>query len=203
MSAGQSQGSVASSTRRRQEADLAVAEKRERAAADAVAAAARASRLAAAELAAARAEVEAAAAAADAARAAAAEVEVLRGSNNSSIAADDSADADLELLEREASRGRAAQWAVAHAHGRGGSQTGANTPSALLKEARTAVALLEEARTAAAYRSMESAAFTGGAALSPRFGTVVTTSTRLSSGTSAPAADGLPSPRPTTLSGLR
>ena len=78
------------------------------------------SRLAAAELAAARAEVEAAAAA-DAARAATAEVEVLRGSDSSSIAADDNADADLELLEREAARGRAAQWAAAHAHERGGS----------------------------------------------------------------------------------
>jgi hypothetical protein len=76
--------------------------------------------LAAAELAAARAEVEAAAAV-DAARAAAVEVEVLRGSNSSSIAADDSVDADLELLERKASRGRAAQWAATHAHERGGS----------------------------------------------------------------------------------
>ena len=120
MSAGQSQRSVASSTRRRQEAELAVAEERERAAAQAAAAAERASRLAAAELAAAIAEVEAAAAA-DAVRAAAAEVEVLRGSNSSSISADDSADADLEPLEREAARGRAAQWAAAHAHERGDS----------------------------------------------------------------------------------
>nr|CCI55340.1 PH01B019A14.9 [Phyllostachys edulis] len=119
MSAGQSQRSVASSTRRRQEAEFAVAEERERAAAQAAAAAERASRLAAAELAAARAEVEAAAAA-DAARAAAAEVEVLRGSNSSSISADDSADADLEPLEKEAARGRVAQWATAHAHERGG-----------------------------------------------------------------------------------
>jgi hypothetical protein len=81
-----------------------VAEERERAATQAAAAAGRASRLAAAELAAARAEVEAAAAT-DVARAVAAEVEVLRGSHNSSISADDSADADLELLEREAARG--------------------------------------------------------------------------------------------------
>jgi hypothetical protein len=81
-------------------------------------------------------------------------------------------------------------------------QIGVDTPPALLKEARTAVALLEEVRTAAAYGSTESVAFTGGATLSPWFGTVVTTSTRLSSGMSAPAAGGLPSPRPTTLSGL-
>ena len=120
MSAGQSQRSVASSTRRRQEAELAAAEERERAAAETAAAAARASRLAAAELAAARAEAEAAAAA-NAARAAAAEVEALRGSIGSSISADDTADADLELLEREAARARAAQWAAAHAHERGGS----------------------------------------------------------------------------------
>jgi len=120
MSAGQSQRSVASSTRRRQEAELAAAEERERAAAETAAAAARASRLAAAELAAARAEAEAAAAV-NAARAAAAEVEALRGSIGSSISADDTADADLELLEREAARARAAQWAAAHAHERGGS----------------------------------------------------------------------------------
>ena len=112
MSAGQSQRSVASSTWRRQEAELAAAEERERAAAEIAAAAARASRLAAAELAAAR---------ADAARAAATEVEALRGSIGSSISADDTADADLMLLEREAARARAAQWAAAHAHERGGS----------------------------------------------------------------------------------
>ena len=105
MSAGQSQRSVASSTRRRQEAELAEAET--------AAAAARASRLAAAELAAARAEAEAATAAA--------EVEALRGSIGSSISVDDTADANLELLEREAARARAAQWA-AHAHERGGSR---------------------------------------------------------------------------------
>ena len=84
-------------------------------AAETVAAAARASRLAAT-----RAEAEAAATA-NAARAAAAEVEALRGSIGSSISADDTADADLELLEREAARARAAQWAAAHAHERGGS----------------------------------------------------------------------------------
>ena len=115
---GQSQHSGTSSARRRQEADLAAAEERRRAAEATAAAAARASRLAQAELAAARAEVEAAAAA-DAARAAAAEVEDLRSSHSSSIAADDSADPDLELLERDAARRRAAQWAAVHAHERG------------------------------------------------------------------------------------
>ena len=106
-------------------------------------------------------------------------------------------------------------------------QTGADALAALLEEARTAVALLgqprtptsaaaaqtgadapvallEEARTATvADGSMESAAFTGSVALSPRIGTVVTTGSRLLSGTSVPAVGGLPSPRPTTSSGLR
>ena len=65
------------------------------------------------------------------------------------------------------------------------------------------MALLEEARTTTvADGSMESAAFTGSVALSPRIGTVVTTGSRLLSGTSVPAVGGLPSPRPTTSSGL-
>ena len=95
-------------------------------------------------------------------------------------------------------------------------QTGVDAPAALLVEARTAAVLLEEARTAAvlleeartaaalvADGSMESAAFTGSVALSPRIGTMVTTGSRLLSGTSVPAVGGLPSPRPTTSSGLR
>ena len=80
----------------------------------------------------------------------------------------------------------------------------ARTVAALLEEARTAVALLEEARTATvADGSMESVAFTGSVALSPRIGIVVTTGSKLLSGTSAPAVGGLPSLRPTTSSGLR
>jgi hypothetical protein len=59
--------------------------------------------------------------AADAACAAAAEVKVLRGSVSSSISVD-SAVADLDLLAREAAPERAAQWAAACAHERGGSQ---------------------------------------------------------------------------------
>jgi hypothetical protein len=108
--------SVTSSARRQQEAEVAAAQERERAAA------ARAARLAAAELAAARAEVEAAEAA-DAARVAAAELEVLRGSRaGSSASVDDNTDEELRLA-REATREQAAQWAAAHPHGgaRGGS----------------------------------------------------------------------------------
>ena len=73
-------------------------------------------------------------------------------------------------------------------------QTGVDAPAALLEEARTATV---------ADGSMESAAFTGSVALSPRIGTVVTTGSRLLSGMSAPAVGGLPSLRPTTSSGLR
>jgi hypothetical protein len=47
------------------------------------------------------------------------------------------------------------------------------------------------------------AAFTGGATLPPRTGTMVTMGSRPLSGTSAPATGGLPSPRPTTSSGPR
>jgi hypothetical protein len=50
---------------------------------------------------------------------------------------------------------------------------------------------------------MEIAAFTGGAALPPLTGTMVTMGSRPLSGTSVPAAGGLPSPRPTTSSGPR
>jgi hypothetical protein len=49
----------------------------------------------------------------------------------------------------------------------------------------------------------EIAAFTGGATLPPRTGTMVTMGFRPLSGTSVPAARGLPSPRLTTSSGPR
>jgi hypothetical protein len=49
----------------------------------------------------------------------------------------------------------------------------------------------------------EIAVFTGDAALPPRTGTMVTMRSRPLSGTSVPAAGGLPSPRPTTSSGPR
>jgi hypothetical protein len=49
----------------------------------------------------------------------------------------------------------------------------------------------------------EIVAFTGGVALPPRTGTMVTMGSRPLSGTSVPAAGGQPSPRPTTSSGPR
>jgi hypothetical protein len=91
----------------RQETEVAAAEKRERAAAETAATVAR---LAMAELAAARAEIEVAAVA-DAARAAAAELKALRASSTgSSVSADDDRDNELKLA-REAAREQAAQWA--------------------------------------------------------------------------------------------
>jgi hypothetical protein len=84
MSEGQSQRSVTLSAQHRQEADVATAEERERAAAETTAMVAR---LTMAELTAVRAEVEAAAAA-DAVRAAVAELKALRaGSIDNSISA--------------------------------------------------------------------------------------------------------------------
>jgi hypothetical protein len=116
MSEGQSRRSVASSVQHRQEAEVAAAEERERAATETAAIAARAARLTMAELAVARAEVEAAAAA-DAARAAAAELKALcASSTDNSVSADD--DRNELKLAREAAREQTAQWAAAHPQGR-------------------------------------------------------------------------------------
>jgi hypothetical protein len=161
----------------RQEVEVAAAEERERAAAETAATAARVARLAMAELAVARAEVEATAVV-DAAHVAAAELKALRASSTgSSISADDDRDNELKLA-REAAWEQAAQWAAAHPQGhRGGS--------------------LDERGL------MEIVAFAGGAALPPRIGTMVTMGSRPLSGMSVPAAGDLPSPRPTTSSGPR
>jgi hypothetical protein len=70
------------------------------------------------------------------------------------------------------------------------------TPRGVVAAAQTGVG-------ASAAGMMEIAAFTGGAALPPWTGTMVTMRSRPLSGTSVPAAGGLPSPRPTTSSGLR
>jgi hypothetical protein len=119
MSEGQSQGSVASSMQHQQEAEVAVAEERERAAAETAATAARAARLAMAELVTTRAEVEAAAVV-GAARVAVAELEALcTSSTDSSVSADDDRDNELKLM-REAAWEQAAQWAAAHPQGRHG-----------------------------------------------------------------------------------
>ena len=196
MSAGQSQRSVALSTRSRQEAELAALEKRERAAAETAAATVRASRLAAAR--------EEAEAAADAARAAATEVEVLRGSVSSSISADNSVDVDLDLLAREAVREQAVRWAAVHTHERSGSPD---------RSGRAINAPGGCAHGGGAPR--EGARDNGGRRVDGERGhhrrrdslssdsTVVTTGSRLLSGTLALTVGGLLSPRSTTLSGPR
>jgi membrane protein involved in colicin uptake len=118
MSEGRSQRSVASSAQHRQEAEVAAAEERERAAAETAVTMARAARLAMTELAAARAEVEVAVAA-DTVRAVAAELEALRDSSiNISVSADGGTDNELKLA-REAAREQVERWAAAHPQGRG------------------------------------------------------------------------------------
>jgi hypothetical protein len=199
MSEGQSQRSIASSARHRQEAKVAATEERERAATET---AATAVRLAMAELAAARAEVEAAAVA-DAARAAAAELEALHASSTGNpVSADDDRDNELKLA-REAAREHVAQWAVAHTRGAvAAAQTGANAPTELRAGARV-VAMVQTGADVSGAGLTEIAAFTGGATLPPRAGTMVTMGSRPLSGTSVLAAGGLPQPRPTTSSGPR
>jgi hypothetical protein len=206
MSEGQSQRSVASSVQHRQQAEVAAAEERKRAAAETIATAAR---LAMAELTAARAEVEAAAATTDAARATAAELEALRASSTgNSVSADDDRDNKLKLT-REAAQEQAAQWATAHPQGRrGGSPDRRGKLVTLQAGARaaavppTAVAAQTGADAPAA-GLMEIATFIGGAALPHRTGTMVTMGSRPLSGMSVPTVGGLPSPRPTTSSGPR
>jgi hypothetical protein len=203
MSEGQSQRSVASSTQHRQEAEVAAAKERERAA---VETAATAARLAMAKLATVRAEVEAAAAA-DAARAVAAELKALRASStDNSISVNDDRDNELKLT-REAAREQTAQWAATHPQGRrGGSPDrcvragGAPGGGRAAAVPPTAMAAQTGANTPAAGLT-KIAAFTGGVALPPWTGTMVTMGSRPLSGTSVPTAGSLPSPRPTTSSG--
>jgi hypothetical protein len=181
-----------------------VPEERERAAVEIAATTARAARLAMAKLAATRAEVEATAAV-DAARAAAVELDALCGSRiSSSVSADGGTNDELKLA-REAAREQESctpRGAVAAA------QTGADAPVALRTGARVAAvpptaATAQTGADAPAARSTEIAAFTGGAALPPQTGMTVIAGSRPLSGTSVPVLGGIPSPRPTTLSGPR
>jgi hypothetical protein len=112
------------SAQHRQEAEVAAAEERKQAAAETAATVARATRLAMAELIAARIELEAAAAA-DVVRAVVAELETpCANSTGSSVSTDDDRDNELKLA-REVAREQAMQWAAAHPQGhRGGSAPG-------------------------------------------------------------------------------
>jgi hypothetical protein len=142
-------------------------------------------RLAMAELAAARVEVEAAVAT-DAARAAVAELEVLHvSSTDNSVFADDDRDNELKLV-REAAREQAVL--------RAGLRAATMPPTAVT--AQTGM-------DAPATGLTEITALTDDAALPPRTGIMVTMGSRPLSGTSVPVAGGLPSPRPTTSSGPR
>jgi hypothetical protein len=142
-------------------------------------------RLAMAELAAARVEVEAVVAT-DAARAAVAELEVLHvSSTDSSVFADDDRDNELKLV-REAAREQAVL--------RAGLRAATVPPTAVT--AQTGM-------DAPATGLTEIATLTDDAALPPRTGIMVTMGSRPLSGTSVPVAGGLPSPRPTTSSGPR
>jgi hypothetical protein len=159
-----------------------------------------------AELAAARAEVEAAAAA-DAARVTAVGLKALRASStNISVSADDDRNNELKLA-REAAREQATQWAAAYPQGRhGGSPDGrgcvGGAPGGGASVSPTAATAQTGADTPAAGLT-ETATFTGGVALPPRTGTIVTMGSMPLLGTSVPAVGGLPSLRPTTLSGPR
>jgi hypothetical protein len=167
-------------------------------AAETAAIAVRASRLAAEELAAARAEVEAAAAA-DAARAA--------QWSSRLYAAVASAALPLPTMTptwnssrrgKQRESGRRSGQPITPTGAVAAAQTGLDESAALLAGTRAAAALL-----AAAAGSTEIADLTGGAALPPRTGAMVTTGSRWLSGTLAPAVGGLPSPRPTMSSGPR
>jgi hypothetical protein len=140
-----------------------------------------------AELAATRAKVEAAA----------------TSSTDSSVSADDDRDNELKLA-REAAREHTAQWAATHPQGRrGGSPDGSGQVGAHAAAVSPTAAAAQTGADASAARLTEIVAFSGGAALPPRIGTMVTMGSKLLSGSSVPTVGGLPSPRPTTSSGPR
>jgi hypothetical protein len=206
MPEGQSQRSVASSMQHQQEAEVAAAEERERAAVETAATAARATGLAMAELAATRVEVEAAAVA-NAARVAVVELEALRAnSTGNSVSANDDRDNELKLAS-EAAREQVAQWAAAHSQGRRGSnpdrceRAGGAPGGACVAAVSPTAAGAQTGADAASAGLTEITVFTCGAILPPQIGTMVTMRSRPLSGMSVPTADDLPSPRPTTLSG--
>jgi hypothetical protein len=80
--------------------------------------------------------------------------------------------------------------------------TGADASTALRAGARAAVAAQTGADALVAGLT-KIVAFTGGVALPPQIGTMVTMGSRPLSRTLVPAPGGLPSPRPTMSSGLQ
>jgi hypothetical protein len=173
--------------RHRQEAEVATVEERKRVAVETATMVARAAKLVIAKLAAARTEVEAIAMA-DAVRAMVVELETLRGSSTSSSVSTDGGTDDEVKLARVAA------------------QTGVDAPAALQAEAHVAAvppmaAGAQTGTNAPVAGSTEITVFTGGAALPPQTGTMVTAGSRPLSGTTVPAVGGLHSPRPTMSSG--
>jgi hypothetical protein len=156
----------------------------------AAATAPRAARLATAELAATRVEVEATMVE-DAARAAVAELEALCGNSACSFASV-AGNTDNELrLAREAAREQAGQWAVAHPHGACG---GSPDKCRRVDDASGGGARggsLDECGCIGGWL-MKIVAFTGGTALPPRISIMVTMGSRPFSGTLAPTVGGLP-----------
>jgi hypothetical protein len=154
-----------------------------------------ATRLAAVELAAAREEVEVAEAAA--------ELKALSGSSaDNSVSGDDNTNDELRLA-REAAQEQAAQWAAVHdgtldRHRRADDAPDENAQSDSLDVRERAGGAPD-----AAVGSTKIVTSTGGVALPPRIGTMVTARSKPLPGTSVSAVGGLPSPRPTTSSGLR
>jgi hypothetical protein len=204
MSEGQSQRSVTSSAQHRQETEVAAVEERERATTETAATAARAVRMVMAELTVAKTEVEAAAAA-DAMRATVAELKALRYSSiSSSVSTDGGTDDELKLV-REAVREQAAQWVAVHPQRRGGGSpdgrgsTG-GAPGGGMRGGRASDGggSLDRRGRAGGWVNT---AFTGSVALPPRTGPMITMGSRPLPETSIKAASGLPSRRPTTLSG--
>jgi hypothetical protein len=117
----------------------------------------------------------------------------------SSVSADEDRDNELKLA-REVAREQTAQWAAVHPRG-----VVAAAQTALRAGARTTAVPLTAATTQTGVDApvaglTEIAAFTGGAALPPQIGTMVTMGSRPLLGTPVPTAGGRPSPRPTTSS---
>jgi hypothetical protein len=201
MSEGQSWCSVASSVQHRQEAEVAAAEERERAAVETAATAARAARVAMVELAAARAEVEAAAVVV--------ELKALRASSTgSSVSADDDRDNELKLA-REAAREQAVQWAATHPQGCRGSSPDERGRAGGALGGGTCGGRVPDGGGSPDRRGCAGGWVDGDrglyrrCALPPRTGTMVTMGSRPLSGMSVPTVGGLPSRRPTTSSGSR
>jgi hypothetical protein len=173
------------------QAEVTVVEKRERVVTETAATAVRTERLAMVELATARAEVEVATTT-DASRVAGVELEALRGnSTSSSVSANGGTDDELKLA-RETTREKIAQWATAHPQGCGGCSPDGrgHVSSGSPDRRRRAGGWVDGDHDL--YRRHDSPS-------SDRYHGLCGIQTIVRD--VSPAVGGLPSPRPTTLSG--